>query len=118
MGEGGRVLLQEGGGMLEIWQDGVEYEFVRYGFPMPDEYIISKVGLQQWGRAPGTTEWPIFRPKPKRHKSYGVVWEETGEVRRAQHNDAWWDGEFQRVSIRGSYKQVLILRPVAIEEEA
>jgi hypothetical protein len=105
---------------MEIWQDGVCYEWARRGDPNNEYCIID--GILK--RATGNGSWrvDIFRPKPKRHTFGGVVFEETGEVRCAKHMDWWYfpisdfsDSASPRYGYTNS--EVNILRPVAIEEE-
>jgi len=104
---------------LRIEQDGVEYEFVRWGRVLEDgDYVFSTSGVLY--QAVGTSgSEAIFRPKPKLHTFGGVVFEETGEVRRILRNEWGWSSDTNNPVV-GGYADKLafrIVRPVAIEEE-
>jgi hypothetical protein len=101
--------------MMEIWQDGVEWEYIGREYPRNGVYAIRDSKLTQvWT---GEDRELIFRPKPKRYTAYGVVWEETGEVRPSTDTDAWWGEGTKTVYFGEVPTPRIILRPVAIEEK-
>jgi len=112
---------------LEIWQDGVEYEYRGTVNPPVDgdwTPIISGNGVElvPWRHINGPNA-VVFRPKPKRHKFGGVVFEETGEFRPAEIGE-WFLCDDEGVPLYPVHNCFVptrayctILRPAAIEEE-
>ena len=106
--------------MTKFEQDGVEFEFVRWGRPQrKGEYYLSIQGKFMEGQQ--QTEQPVFHKVCVRHTIGGVEFEETGDLREPRIGEWWISKQPEGVGFwkSGVPKRVydcrVIIRPVGLK---
>ncbi len=104
---------------MKINYEGQEYEFVGYYGPKEATHFLTGRGTLEQTEPHNRFDVAWFRLVPVRHTFGGIVFEETGEVRRAGQGEWYLSREPVNEPIchrhqDGTYSEYSILRPVEV----